>query len=469
MKPADWKVGLLIIVFAALVYGAYVVIGGPFAERNTYVIYAEFADVAGLTSGSRVTMAGVSIGSVSAVELVDPHTARATLTLNRKYRVPVGSVAQLPTSLLLPADMRVEILPPTKPERYVPAGGTIRGERAMSLADLLPEGTKTLHAVQESLNALTAILKDQEYETRLKSILANADATSAQIALLSDRLNRFADENEALLAQIIQDAASATSDVRTAVAHATELITDPQWKSRAEVLLDSMQDTMDRAEQVVQSVDDLVNDPVLRQNLEATMANSEQITATGVEIAATGKEIAANVEVFTDKANRLADDAAEIADEAKRLLSRLNEIVGEVPTIRAPKFAQPKITLDFLRNTDADLFRTDVYVTYPLAADSLIVGGVYDATESNKINLQYGARSGERLWTRYGLYASKPGVGVDFLLSPRLALRAELFDPNDASFNIRTLMRIGPQWGAFVGFDRLFEDNAFVFGVSLER
>jgi hypothetical protein len=186
-------------------------------------------------------------------------------------------------------------------------------------------------------------------------------------------------------------------------------------------------------------------------------------------MAGTAKQIAANAKVFTDKANSLADDASDIADEAKRLLSRLNEIAASVPTIRSPRISQPKVKVDFLRDFQIDRFRTDIDIVYPLLPGSEAVGGVYDATESNKINLQYRLRTAPNLWTRYGLHASKPGVGVDFALSPRIGLEADLFDPNNTTFNVRSRIQLGPNWGAFVGVDRLFKGNDFTVGLSLER
>jgi phospholipid/cholesterol/gamma-HCH transport system substrate-binding protein len=469
MQAAGWKVGLLVLIFLGLSYGVYTLFGAKFKQASTYTIYVDLDNAGGLTRGAKVMMTGVEIGTVTEVRLATARRAQATLSINKLQLIPEGSYAKLPTGVLLPTDMRVEIIPPAVSTVNLPPGSRIKGVLGESLEGIIPEGKKTLIAFQDTLKSLQKVLNDQAYQNRIKSILANADKTSTEISLLAHRFNKFSSDHEAILDRIIRDVASATHDATVAVASATDLIRDPQWKSRAEVLLDSIQDTMDKTNKIVQSVHELVDDPKLRQNIDATMANVSELTAKGNEMAATGKEIASNVKTFSEKANGLVEQAADVADEAKRLLNRLNEIAQSVPTISTPKFKEPKIKLDFQRNTGVGLFRTDISVLYPIGKDSYALAGVYDATETNKINLQYKVKALDNLWTRYGLYASKVGVGVDYDLSHRVSLSADLFDPNDATLNLRSRFRMGPNWGAYFGFDRLFQDNDFVFGVSVER
>ena len=469
MQSATWKVGLLVVVFAGLAYGVYVLLGARLTGENVYRVYADFENIGGLTKGAKVMMAGVDVGTVEAIELVSAHRARATLAIRRGVRIPEGTTARLPGAMFLPADQKVDLIPPTEIVGFLEPGQVLMGTLGETLESILPEGRRTLVAVQEAIKALQAVVEDQEYQLRLKSILANADLTSAQIALLSRRLNRFAAENEAILNRIIRDAASATADVKVAVAAATDFISDPQWKSRAESLLDSLQTTADRTQRLVTSVDELVSDRELQENIRSTAKNVDSITQSGVEMAATGKEIAANVKAFSEKANVLADDASEIAAEAKILLNRLNEIVQGVPTIRPPRFGEPQTRIDFLRDTGLSRFRTDILVDYPLTSTTRVFGGLYDATEDNSITLQYGTRHSPWLSSRYGLYASKPGVGVDLALSPRMWLEADAFDPNDLSFNVRARFGFGSNWGGFFGVDRIFEDNSLILGMSVWR
>ena len=55
-----WKVGLLVIIFIGLLFGAYAILGKNFLSSRTTRYYADFSDAAGATQGTPVLMAGGS-------------------------------------------------------------------------------------------------------------------------------------------------------------------------------------------------------------------------------------------------------------------------------------------------------------------------------------------------------------------------------------------------------------------------
>jgi len=114
-------------------------------------------------------------------------------------------------------------------------------------------------------------------------------------------------------------------------------------------------------------------------------------------------------------------------------------------------------------------FRTDLTLSFPYRDNRFFYLGVYDVTESNKFILQYGSQLTPTLDLRYGLYASKLGVGVDWRLKPGLHLRADVFDPNDLQINTRTKIQLNADWSLWVGIDSLFDQNQPVLGVQLTR
>jgi phospholipid/cholesterol/gamma-HCH transport system substrate-binding protein len=70
---------------------------------NTYKVYANFDNIAGLTVRSKVTMAGVTIGKVTAIDLDrDSYTGRVTMQLDQAVdNLPVDSTASILTAGLL--------------------------------------------------------------------------------------------------------------------------------------------------------------------------------------------------------------------------------------------------------------------------------------------------------------------------------------------------------------------------------
>ncbi|CAE6941831.1 MULTISPECIES: outer membrane lipid asymmetry maintenance protein MlaD [Pseudomonas] len=102
------------------------------AGEDTYKVYAHFDNIAGLTVRSKVTMAGVSIGKVTAIDLDrDSYTGRVTMELNKDVdNLPIDSTASILTAGLLG-------------EKYV--GISVGGEE-----ELLADGG-TIHDTQSSL------------------------------------------------------------------------------------------------------------------------------------------------------------------------------------------------------------------------------------------------------------------------------------------------------------------------------
>jgi phospholipid/cholesterol/gamma-HCH transport system substrate-binding protein len=72
-------------------------------SSDTYKLYANFDNIAGLTVRAKVTMAGVTIGKVTAIDLDrDTYTGRVTLQLDKSVdNLPIDSTASILTAGLL--------------------------------------------------------------------------------------------------------------------------------------------------------------------------------------------------------------------------------------------------------------------------------------------------------------------------------------------------------------------------------
>lgn len=73
------------------------------SNDDTYKVYAHFENIAGLTVRSKVTMAGVTIGKVTAIDLDrDSYMGRVTLQVdNAVNNLPADSTASILTAGLL--------------------------------------------------------------------------------------------------------------------------------------------------------------------------------------------------------------------------------------------------------------------------------------------------------------------------------------------------------------------------------
>ncbi|MBC2691264.1 MULTISPECIES: outer membrane lipid asymmetry maintenance protein MlaD [Pseudomonas] len=133
-RTLEIGVGLFLLagILALLLLALRVSGLSPVSGTDTYKLYAYFDNIAGLTVRSKVTMAGVTIGKVTAIDLDrDSFTGRVTLQLEKRVdNLPSDSTASILTAGLLG-------------EKYI--GISVGGEES-----LLKDGG-TIHDTQSSL------------------------------------------------------------------------------------------------------------------------------------------------------------------------------------------------------------------------------------------------------------------------------------------------------------------------------
>ena len=132
-RTLEIGVGLFLLAgLLALLLLALRVSGITAGHTDSYKLYAYFDNIAGLTVRSKVTLAGVTIGKVTAVDLDrDSYTGRVTMEINQNVNnLPVDSTASILTAGLLG-------------EKYI--GISVGGDE-----DVLKDGS-TIHDTQSAL------------------------------------------------------------------------------------------------------------------------------------------------------------------------------------------------------------------------------------------------------------------------------------------------------------------------------
>ncbi|KAA0229204.1 MAG: hypothetical protein AKCLJLPJ_00291 [Fimbriimonadales bacterium] len=462
-----WKVGLLVVAFGALLVAAFALVGNRLFEEKSDVYYASLPDASNVQPGAVVTMAGVRVGRVSNVKLVSPTVAEMTLSLSAGTFVPADAKLIVPTSLLSLGEQRVELVSKEGADagRLAP-GSRIEGGRGSFLADYLPEGEATLVELNKTLAATREFLSEGGLKEKLEAILDSTKVTIEEVGKVMKSARGLIAANEGTLKAALVGAKGAIEDLRQGIRSVNALVGDPNLKPQVTAMLESLNATAQRAEELVANLNSMVSDPNLRTSIENTLYHAETIARTGTEIAANTRDITADGKVVSAKAIELADRANEIADEAKKLLEKLNEFADRLPSeIKLPK---PSFSLETGWNVHEDRFQSDLSVTYPVKENAFLMGGLYDATETDRLILQYGETYGPTS-LRYGIYASKPGVGVDWQPLPGVTLSGDLFNPNDLQFNVRARLRLNNQWYGWLGVQDLFKRNDALLGIGIRR
>jgi phospholipid/cholesterol/gamma-HCH transport system substrate-binding protein len=130
------SVGLFVMIgVVALAYLSFTLGGLELTRGKRYTLVARFSSVGGLKVGDPVKLAGVSVGEVASLKVVD-FAAQADLALEEDMKLPEDTIASIQSTSLL-GDMYVSMSPGASEKVLVPGALITRTTPAISLTELI--------------------------------------------------------------------------------------------------------------------------------------------------------------------------------------------------------------------------------------------------------------------------------------------------------------------------------------------
>jgi len=464
MGPAV-RVGAFAALFLVLaVLGMSVLQRGLFAPRRSEY-FAEFSDAGGVTTGSPVFLSGVQVGSVTNVNLTKGNVARLTLEIEQTTHIPADATALVPASLISIGESRV-LLAGTPGSGQMKPGSVIPGSLGSPLQGLNLD--ETLGEVNKTLIAVRDVVEDQEMKAGIKKLLASLDRTANNFGTVAGRVDTLVARNQGVMEQSLRSASSSLTNLQAVTVEVRKLVASGELQGKTTALLDTLQGAVTEGKALVSDLRAMANDPQMKSQIHETLENVKVISASGTRVAADAELMAKNGVKVSEEATVLMKKANSLADEVDSLIKKFNKTVDDI-TERGKGFSSGvQIEATVMGETRPGRLRTDLNATIPIGQERLSLG-LYDAFESNKVNLQFVRSFGSRTDLRYGVYASKPGIGVDYALAPRVGLRADVFGLNDPRFDARLGIDLGRSVTGWFGLDRVFERNSPSLGVTIRK
>lgn len=460
------KVGALVITFVALFSGAYFVLGRSVFAPRTATYYAMFADAGGVPEGANVLMAGVVVGSVTRVDLVSSRQAKVTLAVEEAVAIPEGSRVAIPTALIGIGDRDLEIVPPAQEAPRLKPGSTLPGFKQSALASVLPESETTLKELNATLAATRKLLEDPALKGRAEELLASGAKTAEKFGALAARLDTLLAQNSQTLNRVLAQGSEVMADIATTSDELAKFAKSGKLQGQVTNLLDNLDQAVGEGRRLVSEMNALVTDPKLREPLQEILANTKTMSESGTRIADNAEVISKNGITLSEKAIEIAEKASALADDAKAIMEKFRGTIDRIPGIEK-SVSEAKVEADLFRESNPGRWRTDATISIPYR-NKTYTAGLFDAFESNKVILQVGQPFGPAT-LRYGVYASKPGLGVDYRLASGLFLRGDVFGVNDPRFDVRMRYEFGGGVVGWLGVDRVFEQNAPTIGIGIRR
>jgi phospholipid/cholesterol/gamma-HCH transport system substrate-binding protein len=473
------KVGVLVVAFFVMLYMAYAMIGKSlFAEKPT-TYFAKFHDAGGITSGTRILMAGVNIGTVTDVKLMSATEAQMVLAVKPAISIPKGSQVQIPASLTGIGESVVLVIPPPAPQGTLDPGATLIGSRQGALDSILPNGKDAVEELTKTMAAFRKIMEDKTMTDGLKNLLVTTNKTMGEFGKTAGTMNSLMANNQNTLVQTLKDAEETMANVKGLTNELLSMTKGGGMQNDLKATLINIRDASEKGNKMIAELSKTISDPELQAALKGSAVNMKTMTDSGVKIAANGESIAKNVDL-------MAKDAPEISKKVSDLLTKVNDLVAKFSdmaddvkgavkvvskTISGNKISSPKFetNLDILQESKPAFTRSDFTLVFPEASGDSVQVGLYNAFEGNKLIAQIGKQIDPRMQLRYGIFASKPSFGVDYSFGPKASLRTDVFSLNNPIFDARLRYSFGKDVSFWFGMDRIFRDNAPSIGFGIKR
>lgn len=186
---------------------------------RSQVVY--FKDVSGLTQKADVKIAGVKVGWVEDIALVqgdNEYQARAQIRVNKKYTLRSDACAVVRQDGLL-GNKYLEVTPgdSTLPPLRGGASFGAPGKPPASVDDILQEFKSIATNIDEVTGALRKAISDKEGKVMLQETFQNIHSATDKIASFADIIERIASRNEDDIQGIISDFRAFAGDMREVI------------------------------------------------------------------------------------------------------------------------------------------------------------------------------------------------------------------------------------------------------------
>lgn len=426
------KVGILVfLAVVALVLVLGFLRGWSFG-KNTYAIVLVLDNALGMMEGDLVRMAGVPIGDVEALDLTTQQRAKMTLRINRKYQIPEGSQFIARVGLLI-GERYIEIVPNRSTDKFLKPGARITGQVPRRIEDVLPDAQELVTNLTVASRQLREILGDETLRSGFRQSIGNVELATNRLCETLGTVNKVVARNQDEVDRVAKNIAAASESVRAMAAELERIASDQRLHQDIADTVRTAKKAVESLDRALASLDKIVTSPEFQENIHQTFA-----------------------------------DARRAVQEARQVIGKVDKLLPNPPEFK-PGVPSLAVNLDMLYSAESDRFVAELTTLLPKEKDRFLKLGLYDLGAGNKLIAQSGRRISRNTSVRYGIYASRLGIGVDRTLSPKTFGYLDLYDSYEPKLNLRAGYKVTNDWSVLVGIDNLFDENRFAAGVRLRK
>ncbi|ETS92296.1 MlaD family protein [Veillonella sp. AS16] len=383
------KVGAFTIIGIALFIAGILFVGRiDIWAKPQMTITGDFEQVNGLKNGNQVKYSGVTIGTVSDIEIT-PRGVVVKMKIDESTQIPSDSTFSLGADGFL-GDKYIQISPGTS-KVYLQNGDTVRGEGSDAVDKAMRSAQKLMDGTEKMLQSINNIIGDPATQGALKHSLQST-------AVMAD--NAVA---------ITQNMADATAQLNAA---AQQFNSDGNAGNDMRAILTNLKQTTERVDRMARSMESTVTDPKAQENIRETLHNTAQISA---------------------RVNKLMGGKPYQSEAS----------VNDTEGVEVEKKHSTKIepSIDALYNTNDNEFRINGRIR-AFNDKGMAEFGLSNIGDGTKFDLNAGKFINSKWLVRGGIFESELGLGVDYNLRGPVSLSAAMYDLNHRKYRIRSDIRL---------------------------
>lgn len=501
-------VAIILVGVIALFMGDY------WVRARSYHVTVYFENVQGLPDGAEVRLAGVKVGRVTGVRLVDnakfPHKPAAVrLDIYRDVMLYQTDEFAVQQGALL-GDKYVEVRrTEVTPKQRLGEGAEIAGgETQGSIESLAEEARGLVKEARGTLAAINGAVATEFNKNAIKTILTNvmsATGKADQLATQAMRLaailtqeaqrtgpnvNRMA-ANLAKASQSVMDSAEmvrrtlatsqiprnveiasgnirdATRDMAQISDNLAQVLATPDTRDKIQQALDNLHGATQNLSKVTGQVEQFLADGTVGADVKQALAQLREAADHISHISETYDQVltdpkfTGDLQATMSAAREAAESGARAIKKAETSITKVENTlnsVGKVANAVVPQSVRMRTSLQQARDSglSADF---DVDLQYGKDPNNFWRAGLRESDRGEGINLQRSFPSGRDSRFRAGLFGGEPGVGYDLHPNQRLYLESELWDPNHLHFDLRGGYGVTPRVDVLFGLNDIGDNN----------
>jgi len=300
------RVGLFIVVAVGIfLYLSINIKALRFDKHQFYTYRAFFDDTGGLSIKSPVKIAGVEVGWVDSVELLDTGKAEISMRINKANRLAKNAYAMIHQDSLI-GTKTLEIDPGTPDAGLLLPGSVLSmpGKTPASIGELLDQFRDIATTVQDITSAFKNVFASHRGEENMRLALNSVAKATNKLADFSDMLQKTMARNEENINTMLHDFKETAASLKTGVPAIT-------------------QDVHTAAESFSKGVDSIAGD-------FSTITNNVGV---GIDVIKDEvSSVAGNLKVNVDKAGSAFEHIEDAAIQTKDTLREAGQVMEKVNT-----------------------------------------------------------------------------------------------------------------------------------------